>query len=655
MRTLLTVLGMTVLLHASGGAFAKYDGFLPSGQANEAVIWKDCNINDIKGMTATMSGAWLGGGDFPAFAYIYDRTPTSFSVQFQCVDGATCKSTLYHFRQDGADVKCWGQNSGYQSNAYGTKLTTDFYLEVSTAKGNGAYGAYGVEVVEPAVVDPTTLDDSVLVDRSVLNLVAPAGGATVTSTIRGNGPVWITAAEPQQKTFDTYLNYDFQTLAENVSLESIEVTGGVLNGSWMPGAPYDATPMFVKNEKIDNFACKTLQLQARCSDWYKCVHVILRQNGANVEAKADWAGYVSLSEPWGNDFETKYTGRVAVAGSAGAGGYGVASISYTLKPTLTLAGEKSWAWGEDNTIIDGASVIVTQSALPASRRTVIRNGGSLELKVAGGAWYGGDTRTYVVEKDSKLILNTWLATAAGATVIVDGGTLEELNNSNDYFNALTLKNGGRLIGKGVRMGYASDVTCRTEGVEPVLIEGAVEIFNNGSKTIAFDTAAPTEIRGGVIENASYLGATFVKTGAAMLSIPSWTLQTPLVVREGTLEVTKKGVVNGALKLEGGTFKTGADAISVGTLALAGNAVFDTTDGAIAFADSSAVPWTAGAKLTIPAAVNLRQDVVRFGTSAAGLTAAQLKAIVWEGGSSGHVTLDANGYLRPLERFIITIR
>ena len=655
MKKVLVVVIITAMHQTWGGTFAKYEGFLPAYQQNEAVIWRDCNINDIKAMTATMSGAWLNGKDFQAFAYIYDRTPTSFSVQFQCVDGGTCKSTLYHFRQDGADVKCWGQNSGFQSHAYGTKLTADFYLQVSTSKSNGAYGAYGVEVVEDKVEDLTALGESVSVDRTALNLVAPAGGATVNATISGNGPVRITAAESQQKIFDAYLNYDFQTFAENVSLDAIEVTGGVLNGSWMPGAPYDGTPMFVKNETIDGFRCKTLQMQAQCSDWYKCVHIILRQNGSNVEAKADWSGYVSLNEPWGNDFEKKRDELVAVADSASGIGYGVASINYTLKPTLTLAGTKSWAWGEDNTVIDGASVIVTTSALPASRRTVIRNGGSLRLEAAGGAWYGGDSRTYVVEKGSKLVLNGWLATAAGATVVVDGGTLEERNNSNDYLNALTLKNGGCVTGGGLRMGYASDVTCCTEGAEPVFIEGAVEIFNNGSKSITFDTAATTEIRGGVIENGSYLGATFVKAGAATLTIPSWILQTPLVVREGTLVVTKTGVTNGGLKLAGGTFKSGAEAIAVGALELSGNATIDAGTGSISFADSSAVEWSEGAKLTIPSSVNLRQDVIKFGSSANGLTAAQLKAIVWAGGSSGHVTLDANGYLRPLERFIITIR
>lgn len=653
MNKVLAVLAMTAMLQVWGGTFAKYEGFLPSGQTNEAVIWQNCNINDIKAMTATMSGAWLGGGDFQAFAYIFDRTPTSFSAQFQCVDGSTCKATLYHFRQDGADVKCWGQNSGYLSSAYGTRLPdANFYLQVSTTKTNGAYGAYGIEVVENKIENLTTLADSVSVERTALNLLAPAGGTTVNSTISGNGSVWITAAEPQQKTFGSYLNYDFQTFAEDVSLEAIEVTGGVMNGAWMPGAPYDGAPMFVKNETIDGYACKTLQLQARCSDWYKCVHVILRQNGANVEAKADWAGYADLSVPWGNDFEKSYSGRVAVAGSASGGGYGVASISYTLKPALTLAGAKNWAWGEDNTVIDGVPVVVSGSTLPASRRTVIRNGGSLELKVAGGAWYGGDSRTYVVEKDSKLVLNTWLATSAGATVIVDGGTLEERNNSNDYLNALTLKNGGCLIGKGVRMGYASDVTCRTEGAESIFIEGAVEIFNNGSKTITFDTAAETEIRGGVIENGSYKGATFAKAGAATLTIPSWTLQTPLVVREGTLVVTKTGVTNSGLKLEGGAFKAGGETISVGAVTLAGNAAIDISNGALAFADSSAQTWAEGAKLDIVG--DLEAGKVKLGSSAAGLTTAQLRAITVNGKREPLMLLD-DGSLKISYGFTVLIQ
>ena len=63
---------------------------------------------------------------------------------------------------------------------------------------------------------------------------------------------------------------------------------------------------------------------------------------------------------------------------------------------------------------------------------------------------------------------------------------------------------------------------------------------------------------------------------------------------------------------GGTFKPVAETIAVGPLALAGEATLDAASGSVAFADSSAATWAEGAKLTIPAAVNLRFCVRGYG-------------------------------------------
>jgi autotransporter-associated beta strand protein len=167
------------------------------------------------------------------------------------------------------------------------------------------------------------------------------------------------------------------------------------------------------------------------------------------------------------------------------------------------------------------------------------------------------------------------------------------------------------------------------------------------------TAAPNEVHGVIADN-TLNGATapanrisLIKGGAG-----SWKLLAPCTYT-GTTSV---GGTGGALILGANNIIPDASAVTIGSSTLDADTRTDTVGtldvtttsatihfgpgGALAFADSSAIDWTGGA-LTITGNF-VSGASLRFGTTAAGLTTAQLSQISAAGFSS--FTLNSSGYL-----------
>ena len=115
----------------------RYEPFLTT---EERVVWKSTDIADIKDVSATIQGRWIPVRHF-AKGIITDRTPTSFTVQFQARDGY-CKAVRAFFRQKGADVVARADKAGFSDESYYGKPMPDetFKHELATAADNGAYG-----------------------------------------------------------------------------------------------------------------------------------------------------------------------------------------------------------------------------------------------------------------------------------------------------------------------------------------------------------------------------------------------------------------------------------------------------------------------------------------------------------------------------------
>ena len=135
----------------------------------------------------------------------------------------------------------------------------------------------------------------------------------------------------------------------------------------------------------------------------------------------------------------------------------------------------------------------------------------------------------------------------------------------------------------------------------------------------------------------------MKSGAGTLTLAgASTLTGDLRVNGGTLQLGGSNLLadTAALVLAGGTFATSGHSETLGSLQLVTGSTIDFGSGAsaLAFADSSGLAWSG--TLTL---LNFTsgQDTLRFGTSSAGLTAAQLASVSF-GGNPGQI--DAAGFV-----------
>ena len=137
---MLAAVGMAGIVRAETVTYdftRQYASFLTS---TEATIWENRNIADIESLKCQMKGGWISSAK-AGIGVIYDRTPTSFTVQFQCKDGQ-CKAVRAYFRQDGANIVARADKAGFADEACCGKPLPDeaFKHELATAADNGAYG-----------------------------------------------------------------------------------------------------------------------------------------------------------------------------------------------------------------------------------------------------------------------------------------------------------------------------------------------------------------------------------------------------------------------------------------------------------------------------------------------------------------------------------
>lgn len=119
---------------------------------------------------------------------------------------------------------------------------------------------------------------------------------------------------------------------------------------------------------------------------------------------------------------------------------------------------------------------------------------------------------------------------------------------------------------------------------------------------------------------------------------------------GTLTLSGANALDGGITLEAGTlaFASGGSLAGAVPLTLVGNATLSLPPGGsgVSFADSAALAWSGTLQI-----VNFAPGTLRFGTSAAGLTADQLRLIRI---GNDYAMLDANGYLQRVLATAATI-
>ena len=605
--------------------------------ATETTIWENRNLADIESFTCTVKGGWIGTATAD-IGVIYDRTPTSFTVQFQCVNGG-CKMVRAYFRQDGANIVARADKAGrVDESGYGSvQPNSAFTTSLATSDSSDGYGVKTIHAFGDVAqtIDALPADaDSIVVDGGVLQINVTAD-TTISTPISGTGGLRFHGpgeAVETQHAFDQYVTTANQTFLANTDVFDLEITSAVFNGGWC-GRAEGAAPCNVTT----NLEAKTMKVQlqkAFPNGAIRGIVVQLAQSGDDVVVRGLMARQAGNGQALGSNVETWNGASPAIASSASANGYGLESISFVRRalPTVTLSGAKSWTGG---TVADGCRVRVTTSQLAARTTAKAVNGGILEL-AATGVWNVFPRNTFVVTTNSTLRLSANFAVNQFDKIVARGGTVEcAIDNSNQYLNDVLLADGASIRGFRVQVCYQNDALWITEGASEISIEAPVRTMG-ALMTFALDTSADIVFGNRVYQHETdYAGAKIEKRGSAMATFMDECSTTGRVT-----------VAKGALRFD-------HDA-SLGPLVVAGNAAMEIGAGAaVTFAASGAAAWTEGARLDITGEFGEPNHVVRFGTDASGLTAAQIKAIR---ANDTRCVLDGNGWLHPgAQAFVLVVR
>lgn len=421
----------------------------------------------------------------------------------------------------------------------------------------------------------------------------------------------------------------------------------------------------------------TFQVQGTSDGWNKCSMVELYDKNGNIYGRATKRPYASVSaHPLGSDFRT-FT-------PTGGGSYELTGL--TLKLPSRRKGEIGGASALTNStlvVTSGMTLDLTnQSVMPRGSTSVleVQSNATVNLMVQGsGNTYGyGDGRARkIVRKGGVLRAKAQSAFGNSAKlppIELDGGTLafEYTNGSangdaDSYVSGVVFRDGARMNGFCPRFS-SGGVTFSAKGTAPSFWTcGGLTVGGSTSSPVVFDVDDVTGddrtdfFASGVVADfgSTYVGMPLKKTGAGTMQIDKgWTLAgSRFTVSDGTLRLGVSSALKNAttLTLSGGTLALASGMTqTLAALTVTTNSALAVESGAkLSFADSSAVAWTAD-RTRIDVAADLTADCLRFGTTANGLTAAQLKC--FRNGSS-KCYLDENGYLRayPPQGIVIIVR
>lgn len=301
---------------------------------------------------------------------------------------------------------------------------------------------------------------------------------------------------------------------------------------------------------------------------------------------------------------------IASAGSttiSGVIGGGAGTLTKTGAGTLTLTGANSYTGA--TTISVGIVNIQNATALGTTAGDVSVASGA-ELQIQGAITVG-------TGEDLTSIAGVGTGTS---------GALRNISEANTWNGSITL-GGATTIG--------SDAGTLT-------LAGSIV---NGANTLTVTGAGNTTISGVIGSGSGGL----TKTGAGTLTLTGANTYTGVTtINQGSLLLGADNVIGGGgsgVAMGGGTLNTqGRDNSGIGAMSLAntsyldmaGGNIFGTDNSVINFADSSAASWNGASTLYILNWTGIdtvghgteNVDQVYFGTSAAGLTSAQIGQIVF---------------------------
>lgn len=663
--------------------------FAPFLTPTPAVVLTNATLAEISSVAAGMAGSSVSLGPVSAAPYFFSHNGATGTVQMQAYNGGYTKCVKIELAQAGEDITARVLYVKYYNSLNNNLLGFDFdtggtSMDIATSFVTGGYGLCQLRLLRTHTLTlagvNTYLGDTVS-DGGVLEVGASGqlgGGAYVGAVVIGGTLLYNSASnqvlsgnlsgsgmlvkDSPGKTesvfvYDAFLTQTAAVILPNTRLADCTGADGMLGGSFInsgSGLPYPADAYHFVNDGTN----AAFQLQAFEGGHTKCVKVALAQVGTNITGRVVYAKYLLSQNALGFDFDTGGNSQ-AVATSYTAGGYGAAQTALTLlrHSTLTLGGTNTYTGG---TAVNRGTLIAAGSAdaLPSIGAIIVGDGGNLVLSVPplnvsnpGGV---GNGNPITVKGGGTLTLAGVFNSGYSRLVTLDGGTLSSIvteNNDNaNYLNNLILRNGARVVGHKIRVGYHSTASIVVGGTSPSFLEAGLNMVNTSSRALTVNVEDVTGDGGvdftisGVIRDyaAQFEGMPIVKTGAGTLLLSGVNPHIGrYTVSAGTLALGAGGALNAGngMVLNGGALDMGAVTNTAGTLTLSADSSLLLGAGRLAFADSSAVPWTAGGTLTLVG--TLGKQSLRVGTSSEALTGSQLAAITLNGKP---VILTADGYL-----------
>ena len=415
-------------------------------------------------------------------------------------------------------------------------------------------------------------------------------------------------------------------------------------------------------------------------------HAELRRIGS--EATIAFAGDVALS----GAVDVAYGVKCAVlpkANSTFAAPVFTGGGDVEYQRNVTLANVNRMAYATGLTITNGATVTLTSNLGIATNALVdVYAGSTLSIRTSANGVSNGDPEI-TIHRDANLFIekNSAQHTFANGRqiVVVDGGTVwtghdtayaanGTWKSSRTYLPYLVLLNGAHVKGPYANWGNNQpqrwSVVKTVDSAIPVTIDaiGALAyktpVFRFFVDNVTGDADADCVVGGEIPAfesgTAAFRYYTTQKYGDGTLRINGqWALRGMTTVNAGgivfgdnggpfplgadtQLRTSVSGKREFVLK-NGSTLGKTAGALELDALTVTDGATLDLGPTAtMSFLDSSAKTWTGTLLIN-----GFRENAVRFGTSASGLTAAQVNGIraVTETGRQRRVVIGSNGYLR----------
>ena len=525
---------------------------------------------------------------------------------------------------------------------------------------------------------------STAVDGALAGSVAGCGGLGLTSVPK------VDESDPCTEAYEDFITRTTVTVAQNRMLTSLTNVTAEISGRFVQGKLFPAKLYQIRGNNL----CITGEVQvASDQSTWRFVTLEIKQVGFDIKATAidsGWVkngtmnitGYVGNHSIYEAEFDSWRTDGQEPSSTANANPVGAcnfrfmysepASVKMDVDSSFTNLMASGASSGQPLSAeavlrIGGSAASPVMAVVPWGASTVFPTNGIVEVCEGGdlvfsGGCVAGNTSLIRVLHGGRLRVRRASAIEPTQNVHLDGGELimrddqvTTLENSWCYLERIMLRDGARVKGAPCQIGnVAASALWWVSGSKPSMCEASA-LFCNKDTTIEFkvhdvtDSEAPDFLYKGDFNarDGNSKNITFVKTGGGALSHSGAfgnlrKIDNPVRIDGGVWLMDGSASQNQEYCMNGGDFAASAGTENIaGALTVSQSGTLKVgVGGKLSIADSSAKIWAEGVRITVDA--DLANGAVRFGTTDAGLTKAQLSKMRY---CSRRVYLDSNGYLR----------